>query len=195
VKAGPSAKRGFILRSLCHGTQPGRRAGSTPRGALGLAQTLGANVVALSRPFLGVGLIFATVELLCRSRGSGVADGEGRGRPVMVGQAGGPSPEVLMRVVARWEDAGRRVMRVAGVLQNYGSRVRPIASGVEQVVGGSATGKDKEIGGLLDGGANELARSAAAAHEAGRIAKRLAAQVHAQAQELRGQQAHQPRAQ
>jgi hypothetical protein len=114
------------------------------------------------------------------------------GGVVMVGRAGGLSADALAQAVNRWEDAGRRLVRIAGVLQANAGRVRPLALGVEHLVGGSATARDKEMAGLLKQGADELTRTAATAHEAGQRARRLAAQVHAEVQELRRQQSSPP---
>jgi hypothetical protein len=110
----------------------------------------------------------------------------------VVGEASRGTPEIAQQLANRWEGVGRRLLRVAQLIQDYLGRVRPIAQGVEQVVRGSATGKDKEIAALLQYCAQEITRSAAATHEAAQVARRLAAQAHAEAQEMRRQQSGGP---
>jgi hypothetical protein len=95
----------------------------------------------------------------------------------------------LNRAANRLEDFSRRIMRATQATQDYQRKVGPITQGVEHLVGGSATGKDKQIALLLTECTQSVARSAAASHQAAQIARKLAAHALAEAQQIRRQQA------
>ncbi len=105
-----------------------------------------------------------------------------------LGGSGMKTPEALERAANELEGVARKLLQVAQSTQAYQAKVNPIAQGVEQVVGGSATGMDRQIASLLNAFARDVGRSAAASHQAAQIAKRLAAEARAEAQDLRRQQ-------
>ncbi|MFT4298202.1 MAG: hypothetical protein QM597_00975 [Aeromicrobium sp.] len=97
-------------------------------------------------------------------------------------------PRKLERAADQLEDIARRLTRVASSTQEYGSAVKPIAHGVAQVVGGSATGRDRQIAAALEGVARSVQRSATSSHQAAATATRLAGAARTQARELRQRQ-------
>lgn len=98
------------------------------------------------------------------------------------------SAVALERAANSLDDIARKLIQLAQTTQDYQSEVGPLADAVKQVVGGSASRRDKQIVSLLQGVARDVARSASATHEAAGVAKRLAAQARAEAQAIRQQQ-------
>lgn len=98
------------------------------------------------------------------------------------------SAESLERAASQLELIATKLVQVAQSTQDYQRKVSPIAQGVEQEVGGSATGMDKQISGLLNAFTRDVGRSASASQQAAQIAKKLAVQARTEAQEIRRQQ-------
>jgi len=103
-------------------------------------------------------------------------------------------PDALEQAANRLESIARDLLRVSQATQDYQGKVAPIAQGLTQVVGGSATGNDKRIASLLNGFAQGVGRSASASHHASEVASRLAEQARAEAKEIRRQQEAERRA-
>lgn len=101
---------------------------------------------------------------------------------------GTKNPDALEQAASRLESIARDLLRVSQATQDYRGKVAPIAQGLTQVVGGSATGKDKRIASLLSGFAQGIGRSASASYHASEVANRLAEQARAEATEIRRQE-------
>lgn len=108
--------------------------------------------------------------------------------------AGQSDPAALERAASQLEDIARRITQVAQATRDYQQRVTPLAQGIDDLVGGSATGRDKQIAALLASVDREVSRSASSTHQAAQLASRIAAKARADARDLRRQQeaAHQP---
>lgn len=102
--------------------------------------------------------------------------------------AGPSDPVALERTAMQLEDIARRITQVAQGAQDYQRRVTPLAHGVDQLVGGSATARDKQIAALLASVTREMSRSASSSHQAAQLAGRMAAKARADARDLRRQQ-------
>jgi len=98
------------------------------------------------------------------------------------------SPEVLERAADRLDALAHKLVQIANSTKSYAGKITPIASGIASEVGGSATGKDKQIAGALAGCARDVNCSAAASQQAAQEAKRAADEARSRAQEIRRQQ-------
>ena len=98
------------------------------------------------------------------------------------------SPEELERAAAQLESLARKLVQIANSTKSYGGKIIPIADGIASEVGGSATGKDKQIAGTLAGCARDVNRSAAATQQAAQEARRAADEARSRAQEIGRQQ-------
>lgn len=102
--------------------------------------------------------------------------------------AGQGDPAALEQAASQLEDIARRITQVAQAAQDYQQRVTPLAQGVDELVGGSETNRDKQIAALLRSVNREVSRSASTTHQAARLAARMAGQARAEARDLRRQQ-------
>jgi hypothetical protein len=102
--------------------------------------------------------------------------------------AGQSDAAALERAASQLEDIARRITLVAQGTQDYQRRITPIAQGVDDLVGGSATGRDKDIAALLASVTREVSRSASSTYQAAQLASGIAAQARTEARDLRRQQ-------
>jgi hypothetical protein len=85
----------------------------------------------------------------------------------------------------------REARRQAGVMSTHAGKVKPVASGVSSIIGGTASGTDKKMVGMLERALRELVSASQALQEAARTADRLAQQATGQALKAREQRAAQ----
>lgn len=105
----------------------------------------------------------------------------------------GDDPAALERAATQLQDIARQARRQAGVMSSNAKRVTPVAAGVTSVVGGTATGADKKMIGILERGLSDLNAAAQALAEAARTAERLAQEASSRALRAREDRAAQGR--
>lgn len=104
---------------------------------------------------------------------------------------GGPhhDPAALERAARELQEIARQARRQAGAMERHISQVKPVANGVNSIIGGTATGTDKQMTSALARTLKDLAAAARALSEAAGVAERLAQEATARALSAREAQA------
>ncbi len=105
------------------------------------------------------------------------------------GRGGSVDPDALDRAAKELAQIAQELSQVAGVFGVLHLKVGPVAGRVEQLVGGSATGKDKDVSQSLSGAAGYLKASADEAKIGSDRARNAAQQAAAEAVRARREQA------
>ncbi|MET0932012.1 MAG: hypothetical protein ABWX74_21025 [Aeromicrobium sp.] len=85
-----------------------------------------------------------------------------------------PDPAALEMAAKELRGIAQQLMKVSRETQAYHQRIGPIAEELRRTVGGSSTGKDKDIAGAIRVASSDVQASAGASAHASTIANRLA---------------------
>lgn len=94
-------------------------------------------------------------------------------------------PDALEEAARRLDHLASAIKRVAQDVGAYQGKIKPIAAGVDALVGGSATGKDRTIARFLNESSRDIGRSVDLSMHASEQASRAAADARRRAQQLR----------
>jgi hypothetical protein len=100
-------------------------------------------------------------------------------------------PAALERAARELHQIARGAREQAALMEVHAAKVKPVAQGVAAIIGGTATGTDKKMVGVLGRSVRDLAAAAGALNDASRTAERLAQEATARALKAREAQAAQ----
>ncbi|MCF6389352.1 hypothetical protein L2K20_20450 [Mycobacterium sp. MBM] len=109
----------------------------------------------------------------------------------MMRSGSGDDLAALERAAAELHQIARSAREQAGLMDAHAARVKPVAQGVGAIIGGTASGTDKKMVGMLDRAVRDLADSSRLLNEASRTAQRLAQEATSRALAAREAQAAQ----